>query len=55
MPPPVGFTPQWTDRRSGTLRVAVSLDRPGCEDAAFAMEGQGEARAQSRGSAGRRL
>jgi hypothetical protein len=43
MPPPVGLTPHWTDRRSETLRVAFSVVLRSCDDAAFAVEGQGEA------------
>jgi hypothetical protein len=50
MPPPVGLTPHWTDRRSETLRVAFSVVLRGCDDAAFAMEGQGKPPARSRGS-----
>jgi len=48
MPPPVGLTPRWTDRRSETLRVAFSVFLRGCDDAAFAIEGQGEPRRDAR-------
>src|SRR5258708_6151430 len=46
--PPVGLAPHWAGRRSKLLRVALSLDFRGSDDAVFAVEGQGKLPAHRR-------